>query len=322
MDGVVNRGRKIKEPSSEHAGVADNEAIILDDMDTVYPVQAPHLSREDEPDLEQGNIASESSTKVNGIEDSGDHIRFGSLPDQHASPRRQLTRLFPGAGVGVSDLDRHPRHIGSNLSAYTVREAAGPRNELNKLDKYLTSVSNGLIGRNSQFHNLTAKEREELGGLEYQAVTFLAWVVPAYFILWQLIAAIGCGAYIKLNRPQVAGENGLNPWWTGAFFAVSAFNNSGMALLDANMTAFQTSYYMILTLGLLILAGNTCYPPFLRLIIWSIKKCLPSTWQERRKVLDFILDHPRRVYTHLFPAQETWYLVGTLVFLNGIDWFA
>lgn len=55
--------------------------------------------------------------------------------------------------------------------------------------------------------------------------------------------------------------------WVGAFNAISAFNNSGMSLLDANMTAFQTAYYMLLTMGLCILAGNTCYPIFLRLIM-------------------------------------------------------
>ena len=40
-----------------------------------------------------------------------------------------------------------------------------------------------------------------------------------------------------------------------------------MALLDANAVALQTSFYMLLNLSLLILAGNTCFPPFLRLIL-------------------------------------------------------
>lgn len=121
--------------------------------------------------------------------------------------------------------------------------------------------------------------------------------------------------------------SGLNPFWTGAFFAVSAFNNSGMALLDANAVALQTSYYMLLTLSLLILAGNTCFPPFLRLVLWIMKNCISKSsesevWIERRQVLSFILEHPRRVYTNLFPSGPTWWLVLTLVVLNGIDWIA
>lgn len=118
---------------------------------------------------------------------------------------------------------------------------------------------------------------------------------------------------------------GLNPFWTGAFFAISAFNNSGMALLDANAVAIQNSYYPLLTLSMLILAGNTCFPPFLRLILWTTKKVLPESspsprTRKWRMVLEFILDHPRRVYTNLFPAPQTWWLVLSLVCLNGADW--
>ena len=36
---------------------------------------------------------------------------------------------------------------------------------------------------------------------------------------------------------EVATSNGVNPWWAGIFYAVSAFNNSGMALLDAGALA-------------------------------------------------------------------------------------
>lgn len=98
-----------------------------------------------------------------------------------------------------------------------------------------------------------------------------------------------------------------------------------MALLDANAVAIQTNYYPLLTLSLLILAGNTCFPPFLRLILWVMKKALDRSSrspriQKWRTVLMFILDHPRRVYTNLFPAPQTWWLVLSLVCLNGADW--
>jgi Trk-type K+ transport system membrane component len=98
-----------------------------------------------------------------------------------------------------------------------------------------------------------------------------------------------------------------------------------MALLDVNAVAIQDNYYPLLTLSLLILAGNTCFPPFLRLILWTMKKALPKSsssprMQKWRTVLIFILDHPRRVYTNLFPAAQTWWLVLSLVCLNGADW--
>jgi Trk-type K+ transport system membrane component len=98
-----------------------------------------------------------------------------------------------------------------------------------------------------------------------------------------------------------------------------------MALLDANAVAIQNNYYPLLTLSLLILAGNTCFPPFLRLILWTVKKALPEESsspriRKWRTVLMFILEHPRRVYTNLFPAPQTWWLILALVCLNGADW--
>ena len=99
-----------------------------------------------------------------------------------------------------------------------------------------------------------------------------------------------------------------------------------MSLLDANMTAFQTGYYLLITMSLLILAGNTCYPIFLRLIVWTMLKAVErfkgEVWAERAATLRFLLDHPRRCYTNLFPAQHTWWLLLMVITLNGIDWAA
>ncbi|WPH04979.1 Hypothetical protein R9X50_00787700 [Acrodontium crateriforme] len=191
---------------------------------------------------------------------------------------------------------------------------------------WLRGSTRGWTARNSQFHGLSDKEREKLGGYEYRAVQFLAWVVPAYFILWQLLGCLGCAAWVAYHRSEIAQANGLNPWWVGAFNAVSAFNNSGMSLLDANMTAFQNACYLLITMSLLILAGNTCYPIFLRLIVWCMWKTINNledeVWQERARTLRFLLDHPRRCYTNMFPAQHTWWLLVAVIVLNGIDWAA
>ena len=97
-----------------------------------------------------------------------------------------------------------------------------------------------------------------------------------------------------------------------------------MSLLDANMVAYQTSAYMLITMSLLILAGNTCYPIFLRLIVWTLLKIMPDNefWCESRKTLQFLLDHPRRCYTNLFPSPHTWWLLVSVIGLNGVDWAA
>jgi len=179
----------------------------------------------------------------------------------------------------------------------------------------------GYRARNSSFYDLSESDRFRLGGTEYKAIVFLSWVVPIYFFLWQLIGCLACGAYVNNYYASTTEQNGINPYWTGAFNAVSAFNNSGMSLLDANMTAFNTAIYLLITMGLLILAGNTMYPVFLRWIVWTIRQMLPKSkeWSDARATLQFLLDHPRRCYTNLFPAEHTWWLLFSVIALNGID---
>jgi len=181
------------------------------------------------------------------------------------------------------------------------------------------------VGRNGQFHDLTSEEREHLGGCEYRALKVLAVIVPLYFFLWQFLGCIAIGAWMHINQPETALANGITPWWLGIFNGASAFNNSGMSLLDANMIPFETSYFVLITMGLMILAGNTAYPIFLRLIIWSLLKILTSTTDERgmeelKETLTFILKYPRRVYTNLFPSRPTYWLLFMLILLNSVDW--
>ncbi|OCL14097.1 TrkH-domain-containing protein [Glonium stellatum] len=265
------------------------------------------------------------------IDDGGpEHITFGpntyfrTFSTDTGSPRHRHSRFLSMQGVGAHSNASVRVRSGSRPSLPDLTPTMVPSTVGDRARKYLPFPSSGYISRNSQFHHLSSAEREQLGGCEYRAIQFLAWVVPIYFFLWQFLGCLGLGAYVANERPNSSRENGLNPWWVGSFNAVSAFNNSGMSLLDANMTAYQTSVYMLITMSLLILAGNTCYPIFLRLIVWTLFKLMPDNeyWCESRKTLRFLLDHPRRCYTNLFPSQHTWWLLIAVICLNGVDWAA
>ncbi|PYH92551.1 potassium transporter [Aspergillus ellipticus CBS 707.79] len=256
-----------------------------------------------------------SDDPIQWVED--DQITIGHVKARQHHHRH---RVFPMVGVGARpDLNNHPRDAAPRLPE--VEDELPAFKEFFKgTQKYF--ASKGFIARNSQFHGLIPEERDRLGGVEYKAITFLLVIVTLYWVLFVLCGIIGMGGWLTANHPDIARKNGLTPFWTGAFFAVSAFVNSGMSLLDANMAAFQTNAYPLLTMSLLILAGNTLYPCFLRFIIWVLRCCVPNnpSWASWRVTLDFILDHPRRVYTNLFPKRHTWYLLGTIIILNAIDW--
>lgn len=181
------------------------------------------------------------------------------------------------------------------------------------------------VGRNAQFHGLSRDERERLGGYEYRALKMLAIIVPLYSFLWQFLGAVALGAWIATNSPEIATSNGVGAWWSGIFYAVSAFNNNGLSLIDLNMIPFQQAYFVLIIMSLLILAGNTAYPIFLRLIFWSMWKILKFTTNDdaffdTKATLEFVLNYPRRVYTNLFPSRPTWWLLFMLILLNSIDW--
>lgn len=150
-------------------------------------------------------------------------FRPGSA-SQHSYRRRSRLSMGmqgvgarPGASLDITTTDVvRPTSSGAHSERSAVDDRLDP-------NRYLED-SEGWISRNSQFHGLTERERERLGGYEYRAVALLAWLVPAYSIVFQLLGCLGCAAWVALNRPDTARNNGLNPWWLGAFNAVSAFS--------------------------------------------------------------------------------------------------
>ncbi|KAI1383980.1 TrkH-domain-containing protein [Hypoxylon trugodes] len=224
----------------------------------------------------------------------------------------------------VDDLHDRARSTSIAASGVTARRHLSGTETAVSRHSYL---GNHKVGRNAQFHDLTSEEREELGGTEYRALKLLSIVVPLYFFLWQFLGCISLGAWISHNLPQPALDNAISPWWNGIFNGVSAFNNSGMSVLDLNMIPYGSAYFVLIVMGAMILAGNTAYPVFLRLILWSGLKLLqlltyPEDLVEWKETIEYILKYPRRVYTNLFPSRQTYWLVFMLFVLNGTDWAA
>jgi Trk-type K+ transport system membrane component len=95
-------------------------------------------------------------------------------------------------------------------------------------------------------------------------------------------------------------------------------DNLGLTLTPDSMITFRDATWPMLVMSFLAFAGNTFYPCFLRLLIWTIYKIAPAT-SSLKESLRFLLDHPRRCYTLLFPSTATWILASILFALNFID---
>lgn len=96
-------------------------------------------------------------------------------------------------------------------------------------------------------------------------------------------------------------------------------NNLGLTLTPDSMISFRDAVWPMLVMSFLAFAGNTFYPVFLRWFIWTMSKIVPKSNSNLQEPLNFLLEHPRRCYTLLFPSKPTWVLFGILFALNFID---
>ncbi|KAI2787227.1 Low-affinity potassium transport protein [Penicillium oxalicum] len=181
--------------------------------------------------------------------------------------------------------------------------------------------SQATIGRNSQFYNLTAEDKARLGGIEYRSLKLLLKIVTGYFFGLHLFGAICLVGWILHCDPKyrayLADCGQGNVWW-GFYSAQSMVNNLGFTLTPDSMVTFRDATFPMLLMSFLAFAGNTCYPCLLRFIIWTMYKLSPEN-SSMKEPLSFLLDHPRRCYTLLFPSRPTWILFGILFAMNFTD---
>lgn len=227
--------------------------------------------------------------------------------------RLRTPRLFKGKKEKLHE-DHPPSRRTNTLQ--TIRSALTRDKE--EAMPYLSWEA--TVGRNSMFVDLTEEQREELGGIEYRSLKSLALVLMCYYWGFTIFGIICLTPWICKNATYgaVVTADGMGrPWW-GVFTANSAFTDLGFTLTPDSMISFQTAIWPLLLMSFLIIIGNTGFPIMLRIIIWVTSKYVPRTsgiWEE----LKFLLDHPRRCFTLLFPAKATWWLFWILVILNGLD---
>ncbi|KAF5022486.1 hypothetical protein F66182_5458 [Fusarium sp. NRRL 66182] len=177
------------------------------------------------------------------------------------------------------------------------------------------------IGKNSIFHNLSSEDREELGGIEYRSLKLLLKIIVGYYISLHCLGAICLIAWVQHAPDRYTdyiAESGQNKIWWAIYSAMTMVTNLGFTLTPDSMISFNDAPVPLLIMSVLALAGHTFYPVFLRLIIWATSKVIPKK-SSLQEPLSFLLNHPRRCYTLLFPSGPTWALFVILTLLNIVD---
>jgi hypothetical protein len=237
MSMTVVRGVAVDQRTTDHrkpeepADWSDFESRQRGPRDQMVPptsdlVASPNKLSDPTTEVKRENESSTESTSNSadvskGIPDEreqspgGDADRISFMryaPSRTFSERRVLS--FVGVGAHPNATGYKPSYSGGFNNRVNRRELekSGDQKDLHhwQYPKYLTRHT---TGRNAQFFGLSKAEREHLGGVEYRAITLLSWIVPLYFILWQLIGSLGLAAYVAHNKADTAMENGINPWY-------------------------------------------------------------------------------------------------------------
>ncbi|QPG76793.1 hypothetical protein FOA43_004187 [Brettanomyces nanus] len=240
--------------------------------------------------------------------------RFGRRESSGFLPKlsRRFTRTFTGR-QSSSPANSNPSDMSDDelISLYS-------RNGVLNRTNYLSW--NPTIGRNSTFVAQTNSQREELGGVEYRSLKLLSIILVVYYVGFHAIAlCFFMGLIFTQDRyHEIVNNDGVSATWWAFFTSQTCFNNLGYTLTPDSMIPFNKSPYVLIIGSFFIVIGNTGFPIFLRFIIWIMFK-LSKPLTMYHESLAFLLDHPRRCFTLLFPSGPTYWLLAVLLILNAVD---
>lgn len=317
------------------SGVETGDDDDDDDDDDDYDGEVDESAVTDDEDLAEGDISptqlAQNSRRHSASNDpeSGNTTRTlkfdHALPDKERERRRKrrfkklkrirtpiISRLSSGDTAANNDDEDTEESDESDDDDYRdglARTMSG---------NYLSFAP--TVGRNSTFMKMTDEQKDELGGIEYRAVKLLIKIIVCYYLGFLIVPSfmLLIWVYCMPGYKTMLNDSAITPGWWAFYTAQSSFNDLGLTLTADSMNSFHENAFVQVLCGFLIVIGNTGFPIFLRFIIWIMFKTAPelSLYKES---LGFLLDHPRRCFTLLFPLISTWWLFFILVALNGFD---
>ncbi|KAJ4854607.1 cation transport protein domain-containing protein [Trichoderma breve] len=289
----------------------NNETLYIPgprDRDRGYPIVELDKSKRDSRDDLSISEAPQLGTSSSG------GLRRRRIDGPLLSQTRTIDRVTSIASSIFVIGSNPPRRRNSTISSISQQCRVQTKDML-ALSHHAT------LGRNSEFYNLTKEDREKLGGIEYRSLKLLLKIVFSYFFGLHLFGAVCLVVWIQYADPKykyVLKESGQDMNWWAFYSAQTMVDNLGFTLTPDSMISFRDAQWPMFIMSFLAFAGNTLYPVFLRLTIWTISKLAPKK-SSIQEPLSFLLNHPRRCYTLLFPSRPTWILFGIIFILNFVD---
>lgn len=283
------------------------------------PVQSPHPSIHGTPNASRRGSLIDS---VHPLEHDA-----GSETSESSSTQNENDQVLPAIDNRNSEeqTDGNAQTIMFADDVEVQRQRARHRLRKNRTDE---RTSNDYVHRDLsslvEKEQLTQEERFNLGGAEYRALHTLSRIVPLFYLCIPVICSFIIRIYFATSsygQWVLDTQNGhdtqpINYWFFSFFSGIAGFNNVGLIPLDDSVVPFQKSPLYLLIMSFLILVGNTAFALLLRLVIWTLWRLTPHHQQMHKDSLRFLLDHPRRCFTTLFPSAQTWWLFLILTIIT------
>ena len=129
---------------------------------------------------------------------------FGGFPWPHEIISSLIKRFFPGLKRQLTRTVTMPRT--TTITSHHFHE---PVSILAKVVPYITF--DAVVGRNSEFRSLTNEQLEELGGVEYRALTALLWIVGG--VSSRRHSLLELKIYARVLVPYSSADVGVHNHW-------------------------------------------------------------------------------------------------------------
>jgi len=145
----------------------------------------------------------------------------------------------------------------------------------------------------------------------------VAWIlIAAYIVFIHFICIVlTWGGLALLPLEPEMEERHFSRLKQSVFFTFSSFANAGFAMSSSSASYLAKAPLAYLPMCLAMLAGNTCFPIFMRIILNGIVSlCKVMNWNAKK--VQYILDNPRHITTNIFPAEPTRFYAMIVFGLN------
>jgi Trk-type K+ transport system membrane component len=136
-----------------------------------------------------------------------------------------------------------------------------------------------------------------------RAIYKLSNVLVVFLVLVHLLGFSLLSIYVYGNSKAhaIVTMNSKSTFGFVVFHVISAFHNVGLSTFSQSLIPLASHTFPLFIIAMLILLGNSLFSPVLRLCVRLARRLFP----EDQESYDFLLDHPRQCFTHLFSATRS-----------------